>query len=64
VSEAVSLALNDAHLDMNAIDGVVNSLAPDALPGIGNAERLAVDAVGAVNKRFDTQFFIAFHGLR
>ncbi len=52
VREAVVLAFNDAHVAMDAIDGVVYSLAPDALLGIGNAERLAVGAAGAVNRRF------------
>lgn len=52
VREAVALALGDAGLAFDAIDGVVYSLAPDALLGIGNAERLGVDAVGARNKRF------------
>ncbi|MDO8773472.1 MAG: thiolase family protein [Burkholderiaceae bacterium] len=52
VREAVVLALNDARLELDQIEAVVYSLAPDALLGIGNAERLGVDAVGARNKRF------------
>jgi acetyl-CoA C-acetyltransferase len=52
VREAVTLCLNDAKLELDQIDAVVYSLAPDALLGIGNAERLGVDAVGARNKRF------------
>lgn len=52
VREAVALALADAGVDLDAIEAVVYSLAPDALLGIGNAERLGVDAVGARNKRF------------
>ncbi len=50
--EAVTLALNDAKLDLDGIEAVVYSLSPDAMVGIGNAERLGVDAVGARNKRF------------
>jgi acetyl-CoA C-acetyltransferase len=52
VREAVTLALNDASMQLDQIEAVVYSLAPDALLGIGNAERLGVDAVGARNKRF------------
>ena len=52
VREAVSLALHDAKMELDQIEAVVYSLAPDALLGIGNAERLGVDAVGARNKRF------------
>lgn len=52
VREAVVLALNDARLELDEIEAVVYSLAPDALLGIGNAERLGVDAVGARSKRF------------
>jgi acetyl-CoA C-acetyltransferase len=52
VREAVVLALGDAGRDLDDIEAVVYSLAPDALLGIGNAERLGVDAVGARNKRF------------
>ena len=52
VREAVKLCLNDAKMELDQIDAVVYSLAPDALLGIGNAERLGVDAVGARNKRF------------
>ncbi|MDQ4059921.1 MAG: thiolase family protein [Pseudomonadota bacterium] len=52
VREAVNLALADAKLDFDDIDGVVYSLSPDAMVGIGNAERLGVDAVGARNKPF------------
>ena len=52
VREAVSLAMADAGRQLDEIEAVVYSLAPDALLGIGNAERLGVDAVGARNKRF------------
>lgn len=52
VREAVALALADAGHDLAQIEAVVYSLAPDALLGIGNAERLGVDAVGARNKPF------------
>jgi len=51
VREAVTLALGDGGLGLDEVEAVVCSLAPDALLGIGNAERLAVDAVGARNKR-------------
>ena len=52
VREAVNLALNDAKLDLDGVEAVVYSLSPDAMVGIGNAERLGIDAVGARNKRF------------
>jgi len=52
VREAVVLALKDAGRGLDDMEAVVYSLAPDALLGIGNAERLGVDAVGARNKRF------------
>src|ERR1700738_1188392 len=52
VREAVKLARNDANLDFDGIEAIVYSLSPDAMVGIGNAERLGVDAVGARNKRF------------
>src|SRR5437868_11011104 len=52
VREAVALALADARLELDDIEAVVYSLSPDAMVGIGNAERLGVDAVGARNKRF------------
>ncbi|WP_378941646.1 thiolase family protein [Mesorhizobium sp. ANAO-SY3R2] len=52
VREAVNLALADAALDLDDIEAVVYSLSPDAMVGIGNAERLGVDAVGARSKRF------------
>ena len=52
VREAVTIALNDARLELDDIEAVVYSLSPDAMVGIGNAERLGVDAVGARNKRF------------
>jgi len=52
VREAVSQALTDAGLELEQIEAVVYSLSPDAMVGIGNAERLGVDAVGARNKRF------------
>jgi acetyl-CoA C-acetyltransferase len=52
VREAVVLALNDAQLGFDDIEAVVYSLSPDAMVGIGNAERIGVDAVGAKNKRF------------
>jgi acetyl-CoA C-acetyltransferase len=52
VREAVVLALKDAGLEFDDIEAVVYSLSPDAMVGIGNAERIGVDAVGAKNKRF------------
>jgi acetyl-CoA C-acetyltransferase len=52
VREAVLLAMNDARLEFDDIEAVVYSLSPDAMVGIGNAERLGVEAVGARNKRF------------
>src|ERR1700722_11486179 len=52
VREAVVLAMNDAKLELDDIQAVVYSLSPDAMVGIGNAERLGVDAVGARNKPF------------
>ncbi len=52
VREAVALALRDAGIDLAEIEAIVYSLAPDSLLGIGNAERLGVEAVGARNKRF------------
>ncbi len=52
VRESVVLAMNDAKLTFDDIQAVVYSLSPDAMVGIGNAERLGVDAVGARNKRF------------
>jgi acetyl-CoA C-acetyltransferase len=52
VREAVALALKNCGRALEDIEAVVYSLAPDALLGIGNAERLGVDAVGARNKRF------------
>lgn len=52
VREAVSLAMADAKRELDEIEAVVYSLAPDALLGIVNAERQGVAAVGARNKRF------------
>jgi acetyl-CoA C-acetyltransferase len=52
VREGVALALEDAKLELDAIQAVVYSLSPDAMLGIGNAERLGVDAVGGRNKPF------------
>jgi acetyl-CoA C-acetyltransferase len=52
VREAVKLCMKDATLDFDDIEAVVYSLSPDAMVGIGNAERLGIDAVGARNKRF------------
>lgn len=52
VREAVTLAMGDAGIDFNSIEAVVYSLSPDAMVGIGNAERIGVDAVGARHKRF------------
>jgi acetyl-CoA C-acetyltransferase len=52
VREAVVLALKDARLELDDIEAVVYSLSPDSMVGIGNAERIGVDAVGAKNKRF------------
>ena len=52
VREAVVLALSDAGLELDDVEAVVYSLSPDAMVGIGNAERIGVDAVGARSKRF------------
>ncbi len=52
VREAVVLAMTDAGLGFDDIEAVVYSLSPDAMVGIGNAERTGVEAVGARNKRF------------
>jgi acetyl-CoA C-acetyltransferase len=52
VREAVSLAMAHAKRELDEIEAVVYSLAPDALLGITNAERQGVDAVGARSKRF------------
>lgn len=52
VREAVIMALAQPGLDLDAIEAIVYSLAPDAMVGIGNAERLGVDAVGGSGKRF------------
>lgn len=52
VREATALALGDAGLELEDIEAIVYSLSPDAMVGIGNAERIGVDAVGARNKRF------------
>ena len=52
VREAVVQAMRDQALEFEDIQAVVYSLSPDAMVGIGNAERLGVDAVGARNKRF------------
>jgi len=52
VREGVSRAMADAGLELDAIQAVVYSLSPDAMLGIGNAERLGVDAVGGRNKPF------------
>jgi acetyl-CoA C-acetyltransferase len=52
VREAVVLAMRDAGLEFDDIQAIVYSLSPDAMVGIGNAERLGVDAVGGRNKPF------------
>ncbi|CDX58903.1 Propanoyl-CoA C-acyltransferase [Mesorhizobium plurifarium] len=52
VREAVNQALADAELELDDIEAIVYSLSPDSMVGIGNAERLGVDAVGGRNKRF------------
>ncbi len=52
VREAVLQAMTGPALEFSDIDAIVYSLSPDAMVGIGNAERLGVDAVGARNKRF------------
>jgi len=52
VREAVVQAMSQCELDFDAIDGTVYSLSPDAMVGIGNAERLGVDAVGGRLKPF------------
>ncbi|CAN5736543.1 thiolase family protein [soil metagenome] len=52
VREAVVEAMAGPGLEFSDIDSIVYSLSPDAMVGIGNAERLGVDAVGGRNKRF------------
>ncbi len=52
VREAVVQAMRGPELTFDDIDSIVYSLSPDAMVGIGNAERLGVDAVGGRNKRF------------
>ncbi len=52
VREAVNQAVGQAELELDDIEAIVYSLSPDAMVGIGNAERLGVDAVGGRNKRF------------
>jgi acetyl-CoA C-acetyltransferase len=52
VREAVALAVADAGIAFDAPEAIVYSLSPDAMVGIGNAERIGVDAIGARNKRF------------
>lgn len=52
VREAVVLAMRDAGLEFDDIEAIVYSLSPDAMVGIGNAERLGIDAVGGRNKPF------------
>lgn len=52
VQEAMVVALQDAGVSIDDIEAVVFSLAPDALIGIGNAERWCVDAIGASGKPF------------
>ena len=52
VREAVRLCMQDAALGFDDIEAIVYSLSPDAMVGIGNAERLGIDAVGGRNKRF------------
>ncbi|MYZ46895.1 thiolase family protein [Propylenella binzhouense] len=52
VREAVAKAMTEAQLDFDDIEAIVYSLSPDAMVGIGNAERLGVDAVGGRGKRF------------
>lgn len=52
VREAVDIALAQSSLDLDAVEAIVYSLSPDAMVGIGNAERLGVDAVGGRGKRF------------
>ncbi len=52
VREAVNEALTSAQLELDDIEAIVYSLSPDAMVGIGNAERLGVDAVGGRGKRF------------
>ncbi len=52
VREAVVQAMQGAQIEFKDIDATVYSLSPDAMVGIGNAERLGVDAVGGRHKRF------------
>ena len=52
VREAVILAMADSKREIDDIEAIVYSAAPDALLGIGNVERQGIDAVSARNKRF------------
>jgi acetyl-CoA C-acetyltransferase len=49
--QAVLTALNDARLQLDDIDAVVVSQAPDALIGVMHAERWLADAAGAIGGR-------------
>jgi acetyl-CoA C-acetyltransferase len=52
VREAVALALADGNMGFDDIEAIVYSLSPDAMVGIGNAERMGIDAVSGKNKPF------------
>lgn len=52
VKEGADLTLADAGITMDQVDAVVYPLAPDALIGVGNGERVVVDALGAAGKPF------------
>ena len=52
VREGAIMALEDAGVSIDDVDAVVYPLAPDALIGVGNAERWVIDALGAVGKPF------------
>ena len=52
VQLAVQRALEDSNLSMRDIDAFVFSMAPDAMVGIANPERLCTDIVGARGKPF------------
>ena len=52
VREAVVPAMAMAGIGFDRVDGIVYSLSPDAMVGIGNAETLGIDAVGGRGKRF------------
>ncbi len=52
VKEGADRTLDDAGIEVDAVEAVVFPLAPDALGGVSNGERWCVEAVGAVGKPF------------